>query len=170
MNRVRALAGECMAILKNDGTLPLKETGNVALYGSGARRTVKGGTGSGDVNSRYVVSIEDGLEDAGFQVKSKEWLSRYDEIRAEARAEYDRNLKKQSEETGMPEFSIQIINSDAATSVGTQAIAYYGCHLTGTIPLSILNSEEAMLSYDFNFAYTRVARLSSFNDPTSYGG
>ena len=107
MNRVRALAGECMAILKNDGTLPLKETGNVALYGSGARRTVKGGTGSGDVNSRYVVSIEDGLEDAGFQVKSKEWLSRYDEIRAEAWAEYDRNLKKQSEETGMPEFSIQ---------------------------------------------------------------
>ena len=70
----------------------------------------------------------------------------------------------------MPEFSIQIINSDAATSVGTQAIAYYGCHLTGTIPLSILNSEEAMLNYDFNFAYTRVARLSSFNDPTSYGG
>ena len=66
MNQVRALAGECMTVLKNDGTLPLKETGNVALYGSGARRTVKGGTGSGDVNSRSVVSIEDGLEDAGF--------------------------------------------------------------------------------------------------------
>lgn len=107
MNQVRALAGECMTVLKNDGTLPLKKTGNVALYGSGARRTVKGGTGSGDVNSRSVVSIEDGLEDAGFQVKSKAWLSLYDEIRAEARAEYDRNLKKQAEETGMPEFSLQ---------------------------------------------------------------
>lgn len=70
----------------------------------------------------------------------------------------------------MPEFSIQITNDDPASSVGTQSMAYYGCHLTGTIPLSILDSEEAMLNYDFNFAYTRVAQLSAFNAPTSYGG
>lgn len=70
----------------------------------------------------------------------------------------------------MPEFTIQIINDDTATSVGTQSMAYYGCHLTGTVPMSILNSEEAMLNYDFNFAYTRVAQLSAFNAPTSYGG
>lgn len=70
----------------------------------------------------------------------------------------------------MPEFTLQITNDDQATSVGTQSMAYYGCHLTGTIPLSILNSEETMLNYDFNFAYTRVAQLSAFNAPTSYGG
>lgn len=69
----------------------------------------------------------------------------------------------------MPEFDIQITNSDPATSIGSQAIAYYGCTLTGTIPLSILNDEEAMLNYDFNFAYTRVARLQSFNDPAQLG-
>ena len=46
----RKLAPECMVLLKNDGTLPLKGTGKLALYGSGARKTVKGGTGSGDVN------------------------------------------------------------------------------------------------------------------------
>ena len=62
----------------------------------------------------------------------------------------------------MPEFDIQITNNDPATSIGTQSMAYYGCTLTGTIPLSILNDEEAMLNYDFNFAYTRVARLQSF--------
>lgn len=69
----------------------------------------------------------------------------------------------------MPEFDIQITNSDPATSVGSQIMAYYGCTLTGTIPISILNSEEAMLNYDFNFAYTRVARLQSFNDPAQLG-
>lgn len=69
----------------------------------------------------------------------------------------------------MPEFDIQITNNDPATSIGTQSIAYYGCTLTGTIPLSILNDEEAMLNYDFNFAYTRVARLQSFHDPARLG-
>ena len=73
-------------------------------------------------------------------------------------------------ETGvMPEFDIQITNSDPATSIGSQVMAYYGCTLTGTIPLSVLNDEEAMLNYDFNFAYTRVARLKSFNDPAQLG-
>lgn len=69
----------------------------------------------------------------------------------------------------MQEFDIQLTNNDPTTSVGSQVMAYYGCHLTGTIPLSILNDEEAMLNYDFNFAYTRVARLQSFNDPAELG-
>ena len=69
----------------------------------------------------------------------------------------------------MPEFDIQITNNDPTTSVGSQVMAYYGCHLTGTIPISILNDEEAMLNYDFNFAYTRVARLQAFNDPAQLG-
>lgn len=69
----------------------------------------------------------------------------------------------------MPEFDIQITNSDPTTTVGSQVMAYYGCTLTGTIPLSILNDEEAMLNYDFNFAYTRVARLQAFNDPAQLG-
>ena len=69
----------------------------------------------------------------------------------------------------MPEFDIQITNHDPATSLGSEATAYYGCHLTGEIPLSILNDEEAMLNYDFNFAWTRVARLNSFQEPTQVG-
>ena len=69
----------------------------------------------------------------------------------------------------MPEFDIQISNTDPTTSIGSQIMAYYGCQLTGTIPLSILNNEEAMLNYDFNFTFTRVARLESFADPSGYG-
>ena len=69
----------------------------------------------------------------------------------------------------MPQFDIQITNSDPTTSIGNQVMAYYGCTLTGTVPLSILNDEEAMLSYDFNFSYTRVARLQAFQTPTKLG-
>lgn len=107
MNQVRELAGECMVILKNDGVLPLKETGKIALYGNGARRTVKGGTGSGDVYSRSVVSIEDGLEAAGFEIAGREWMDEYDRIRKEARAAYDEEVKCQAREKGVPEFSIE---------------------------------------------------------------
>lgn len=69
----------------------------------------------------------------------------------------------------MEEFDIQITNSDPSTSLGTQIMAYYGCHLTGDIPLSILSSEETMLNYDFNFAYTSVQMIQSFNEPAQLG-
>ena len=69
----------------------------------------------------------------------------------------------------MPQFDIQITNNDPTPTIGTQTMAYYGCQLTGTIPLSILNDEEAMLNYDFNFTYTDVARLQKFNEPAALG-
>jgi len=47
----RRAAREGMVLLKNDGALPLDVT-KTALYGPGASRTVKGGTGSGEVNER----------------------------------------------------------------------------------------------------------------------
>ena len=37
-----------MVLLENNGVLPLKEKGKIALFGTGAVRTVRGGTGSGD--------------------------------------------------------------------------------------------------------------------------
>lgn len=67
------------------------------------------------------------------------------------------------------EFSIQVTNNDPATSVGTQTIAVYGCTLTGEIPIAILDSEEAMLNYDFEFTYSSIERLQAFNEPTRFG-
>ena len=67
---------------------------DLALYGSGARRTVKGGTGSGEVNSRYSVTAEEGLEAAGFRITSKAWMDRYGEIWPEAKKRFIRELKR----------------------------------------------------------------------------
>jgi len=106
MREVRGLAGECMTLLENDGTLPLKSTGKIALYGNGARRTVKGGTGSGNVNSRSVATVEDGLEDAGFTVTTKEWLDLYDQAAEETQKNYQERIRKIAEETQKPVFAV----------------------------------------------------------------
>lgn len=69
----------------------------------------------------------------------------------------------------MPEFSIQVINKDPATSIGQQNMVYYGCKLTGNIPMSILNDEEQMLNYDFSFSISKVSRLKKFKEPKNLG-
>ena len=56
---------EGIVLLENDGILPIAP-GKVALYRSGGRHmTIKGGTGSGEVNERHAVSILEGMESAG---------------------------------------------------------------------------------------------------------
>ena len=77
---IRRIAGECMVLLENDGVLPLSGPQKVALFGNGARATVKGGTGSGEVNSRFSVCVEQGLEEAGFAITSKQWLAEQDRL------------------------------------------------------------------------------------------
>ena len=69
----------------------------------------------------------------------------------------------------MPQFDLAITNHDPANTMGAQVMGYYGCSLTGDIPLSILNDEEDMLKYDFNFSITRAARTEAFKDPTALG-
>ncbi|MDE7246726.1 MAG: glycoside hydrolase family 3 C-terminal domain-containing protein, partial [Lachnospiraceae bacterium] len=64
------------------------EVGKIALYGSGARQTVRGGTGSGDVNTRSDITIEQGLERAGFWITTKSWLDRQDAAYKQAREDY----------------------------------------------------------------------------------
>ena len=90
---VRGFGAECAVLLKSNGTFPLDSPCDLALYGSGARRTVKGGTGSGEVNSRNYVTAEDGLEAAGFSILTKDWMDRYDAVRAEAKKRFLRELK-----------------------------------------------------------------------------
>ncbi len=77
MALARQAAAEGFVLLRNEGVLPLS-TKKIALYGAGARRTVKGGTGSGKVQERHSVSIEEGLENAGYEILTKPWIERFD--------------------------------------------------------------------------------------------
>lgn len=66
-------------------------------------------------------------------------------------------------------FSIQVINDDPSVSIGTQNMVYLDCELTGAIPMSILNDEDTMLNFDFNFSIGDVQRIAGFKNPTQLG-
>ena len=79
-------ACESIVMLKNDGALPF-ESRKVALYGPGVSMTIKGGTGSGEVNERHSVTILEGMENRGFEVTTKNWISRFETSYKEMQAE-----------------------------------------------------------------------------------
>lgn len=93
IKRLRSHLGECTVLLKKDGSFPLEKPGTIAAYGSGVRHTVKGGTGSGEVNSRYFVTVEKGLLKAGFTIVNSGWLDEYDRIREDNKAAFYKAIK-----------------------------------------------------------------------------
>ena len=86
-------ACEAVVLLKNDGALPFK-TKKIALYGSGATKTIKGGTGSGEVNERHSVTILEGLQNRGFEISSMNWIEDYDSGFVDAQKAYKEEKKK----------------------------------------------------------------------------
>ena len=88
----RKTAAEGIVLLKNDGVLPLKQSEPVALFGSGAEKTVKGGIGSGDVNNRENISIYRGIKEAGVTVTSEAWIRDYEERYRQAREQWKEKI------------------------------------------------------------------------------
>lgn len=94
---VREAAAEGFALLKNENhLLPLKKGTRLGLYGAGAVKTIKGGTGSGDVNERDSVNIYQGLLNAGFDVTSKVWLDSYQEVYKKSREDWMQRIIEKS--------------------------------------------------------------------------
>lgn len=93
----REAAAEGIVLLKNkDNVLPLKAGSAAAIYGAGAGRTIKGGTGSGDVNERERVSIFQGMKNAGYEVTNEEWIKSYDKIYEKARQDWKNDIVTRS--------------------------------------------------------------------------
>jgi beta-glucosidase len=81
----RQSAAEGMVLMKNNDALPLKENvKNIALYGNTSYDFIAGGTGSGNVNHAYVVSLLDGLKNGGYTV-SEEMKSTYNTYLADCK-------------------------------------------------------------------------------------
>lgn len=95
----RQIAAEGIVLLKNEGNvLPLKENSEVALFGAGALKTVKGGTGSGNVYARRTVNVLEGLEEAGFQITNRSWLDGYSDLYDTARQAWKEEVWAKADE------------------------------------------------------------------------
>ena len=86
-------ACESIVLLKNDGALPFSHK-KIALYGAGASMTIKGGTGSGEVNERHCVTILEGLLDRGFTVTTQDWINSFAAYYEKAKAAYEEEKRK----------------------------------------------------------------------------
>ncbi|MCD7865014.1 MAG: glycoside hydrolase family 3 C-terminal domain-containing protein [Clostridiales bacterium] len=94
--RLRTGLAECTVLLKKDGRFPLTAPCKIAAYGNGVRHTQKGGTGSGEVNSRFFITVEQGLQDAGFTITTEKWLDAYDELRVQAKEQFVKDIRSEA--------------------------------------------------------------------------
>lgn len=93
LEKLREYLAECCVLLKRNGAFPLDKPGKIAAYGSGVRNTIKGGTGSGEVNSRYFTTVEEGLKAAGFTITTEKWFDTYEKIHAQAKKDFHKAVK-----------------------------------------------------------------------------
>lgn len=118
-------ACESMVLLKNEGVLPLK-TKKVAMYGAGVTRTIKGGTGSGEVNERHSVSILEGMENRGFEIATKQWMKDYEDAYAEgelAHKKAQRDIIKLIKSKSFMEMMLKGYTPPAGRAITEQDIA-----------------------------------------------
>lgn len=76
---VRKAGAEGMVLLKNNGVLPLKGDEKVGLFGVTSYDFIAGGTGSGNVNKKYIRNVQEGLEGNGVTVDPAPalWYKKY---------------------------------------------------------------------------------------------
>ena len=92
----RQSAAEGMVLMKNEKALPFAENvKKVALYGNTSYDFIAGGTGSGNVNHAYVVSLLDGLKNGGYTV-SEELKTAYETYIADAKQKAEAALEEQA--------------------------------------------------------------------------
>ena len=156
--------GEFVVLLKKNGDFPLKQAGDIALYGNGGRWTIKGGTGSGEVNSRFFVSCEEGLKNRGFHVLTSSWLDKYDEVRKRFKEEFIKEIKKTAKET---HTNTIVASMGKVMKEGNYKIGFEKECDTAVYVLSRISGEgnDRLAQHgDFKLSETEIANLKELNE------
>ena len=107
INTLDNYLSECTVLLRKNGDFPIGDTiKKIHLYGNGVRKTIKGGTGSGDVNSRSFDTIEQAFTKAGFEILTKDFLDKYDKVYDEAKVEFKDKLLKENPDNPMANMGV----------------------------------------------------------------
>ena len=164
LKKIRSYLAECMVLLRYDGKFPLNNPSKIALYGSGARKTIKGGTGSGEVNSRYFINIEEGLEHEGFEIVTKDWLDSYDNEYLKNKKRFKKELKKIAKEKNQPLFIAamgEVMNEveyDISIDVRCDTAIYVLSRISGEA------SDRRKIKGDVFLTDTEIRNINYLND------
>ncbi len=94
----KTAAEEGFVLLKNEHQiLPVAKGTKLALYGAGSSNPIKGGTGSGDVNEREIVSIYDGLKQAGYEITTENWINSFRKQYEQSRLDWRQKIWDQAD-------------------------------------------------------------------------
>lgn len=149
----RRAAAEGTILLKNtDKTLPItKKNVRIAAFGNGSYEFIPGGTGSGDVNEAYTVSLVQGLENAGLTVNPV-LAKTYTEFMAAERAKNPQKKTIFQPLPPLPEMPLSPAevaqlaaqNDIAFVTLGRSSGEFYDRPLNGDFYLT--DSEKAMIN------------------------
>ncbi len=124
----RRAAADGMVLLKNaNQVLPLKPASKLAIFGNTSYRMITGGTGSGDVNEAYSVSLLDGVVAQGFAVDSAigEKYEKY-MAKEEAKRPKPKGLEAFLVQPPIPEMKVSRQDIDRAASEDDVALITIG--------------------------------------------
>lgn len=154
----REAAANGMVLLKNNNSLPLTGGKTIATFGNTSYDFISGGTGSGDVNEEYTISLVEGLTNAGFKVEA-ELKSIYSAYLFDYKA---RNPKKSFVEEFMNPtpyaaemvLDNQLINSKATTS--DMAVI--------TIGRNAGEGKDRVVANDFNLKDSEIKLINAVSE------
>ena len=156
----RASASEGMVLLKNtNNALPLAPgIKKIAAYGTTSYDFIAGGTGSGDVNEAYTVSLVEGLENAGYTMDA-EVKAIYEKYSTEEKA-------KQPKETSPAAafFNHPRIPEFVPDAAGLAAKAKEADIAFVTIGRSSGEFQDRKIEGDFNLTENERALIQSVSD------
>ncbi len=157
----RQAAAEGTILLKNEkNTLPFtSKTAPLAIFGLTSYDFISGGTGSGDVNEAYSVSLIDGLTNSGFTI-DKELETLYKPYAADQKAKELERREKNGGLMATPkrllelELSKEIISSKANTS----EVALI------TLGRNAGEGDDRKVDEDFNLAADEIALINNVSE------
>ncbi|MBK0379783.1 glycoside hydrolase family 3 C-terminal domain-containing protein [Mucilaginibacter segetis] len=151
----RMAAANGMVLLKNDDSaLPLKSGKSVAVFGNTSYDIIAGGSGSGDVNKAYTISLLQGLDNAGYKVDAN-LANSYTGYIADAKAKRPKQRNFFMLPPPIPEMDVTGMITTEAENTDVALV---------TIGRNAGEGADRKLENDFYLSDTEKAMLKSISD------
>jgi beta-glucosidase len=148
----RKAATEGMVLLKNEGALPFAPAKKIALFGNVAYELIAGGTGSGDVNKAYMISLDKGLTNANYTLDGS-LTDAYKQYAPAEKAKLPKPKTPFDPKVAIPEMPIDAALAQKLSTETDVAVVTFGKHSGEFIDRSV--------GVDFNLTAAEKAMLAA---------